>query len=69
MASENEDLYQVVVNDEGEYSVWPANNEVLPGYRAEGTTGTRHECMNHIQRVATDPRPLSLRQAADKHGQ
>ncbi|HKS98461.1 MAG TPA: MbtH family NRPS accessory protein [Rugosimonospora sp.] len=55
--------YAVVVNDEEQYSIWPADREPPAGWRGEGTAGTRQECADHIDRVWTDMRPLSLRRA------
>jgi MbtH protein len=56
------DTFVVVVNHEEQYSVWFADREVPAGWRVEGTTGTREECLDHIERIWTDMRPLSLRQ-------
>jgi MbtH protein len=57
-----DDTYLVVLNHEEQYSVWLADREIPAGWRAEGTSGTREECLDHIERVWTDMRPLSLRQ-------
>jgi MbtH protein len=54
--------FLVVVNHEEQYSVWFADRELPAGWRAEGTSGTREECLDHIERIWTDMRPLSLRQ-------
>ncbi len=54
--------YQVLVNDEGQYSLWPADKEVPAGWHADGTRGTRQECMDHVDEVWTDMRPRSLRE-------
>jgi MbtH protein len=54
-------IYQVVLNDEEQYSIWPADRELPLGWRAEGKTGTKAECLEHIDEVWTDMRPLSLR--------
>ncbi|MDA0634424.1 MbtH family NRPS accessory protein [Nonomuraea sp. MCN248] len=51
----------VVVNHEEQYSIWPAGRELPPGWRAGGFTGTREECLAHIETVWTDMRPLSAR--------
>ena len=58
---EGRGAYLVVVNDEEQYSIWPARREIPAGWRAEGTQGTREECLEHIERVWTDMRPLSIR--------
>ena len=57
--------YRVVVNDEEQYSVWLADRELPLGWRAEGTQGDRQTCLDHIGRVWTDMRPLSLRRRMD----
>ncbi|MFG2298926.1 MbtH family protein [Streptomyces sp. NPDC048603] len=53
--------YRVVRNDEEQYSIWRADRELPAGWHAEGTAGTRQECLDHIGRVWTDMRPLGLR--------
>jgi MbtH protein len=58
----DERQYRVVLNDEEQYSIWLADRELPLGWRAEGTTGTREECLAHIGVIWTDMRPLSLRQ-------
>jgi MbtH protein len=54
--------YQVLVNDEEQYSLWPAHLEVPAGWRPDGMTGTRDECSAHVDTVWTDMRPKSLRE-------
>ena len=58
--------YSVVVNGEGQYSVWAAHRPVPSGWREEGLRGTHAECLAHIRQVWTDMRPLSLRQASEQ---
>ena len=68
MSTDEDDTiqYQVVVNHEEQYSIWPADREQAPGWRAVGVTGTKEECLAYIDEVWTDMRPLSLRQRMDK---
>src|SRR5947207_10698560 len=54
--------YKVVLNHEEQYSIWEASRENPPGWRDEGTQGTKQECLDHIEKVWVDMRPLSLRQ-------
>lgn len=54
-------VYRVVMNDEQQYSIWPADRANAPGWRDEGMVGTREECLAHVDRVWTDMRPASLR--------
>jgi uncharacterized protein YbdZ (MbtH family) len=64
MADEAEDriVYQVVLNHEEQYSIWPADRDIPDGWRAEGMSGRKPECLAYIDEVWTDMRPLSLRQ-------
>jgi MbtH protein len=55
--------YNVVVNDEEQYSIWPVGRDNAPGWRDAGFRGSRQECLDHIGRIWTDIRPLSLRTA------
>jgi len=54
--------FVVVLNDEEQYSIWPDGREIPLGWRAEGTSGTKDECLAHIEKVWTDMRPKSLRE-------
>ena len=53
--------YSVVINHEEQYSIWPADREVPRGWKAVGETGTKRQCLDYIEEVWTDMRPLSLR--------
>jgi MbtH protein len=65
---EQEDLttYKVVVNHEEQYSIWPAHRENPSGWRDAGKSGTRAECLAHIDEVWTDMRPLSVRREMEE---
>jgi MbtH protein len=58
-------LYQVVINHEEQYSIWPADRDPPFGWTAVGKTGTKQECMAYIEEVWTDMRPRSLREAME----
>ncbi|EIC30426.1 MbtH family protein [Methylomicrobium album] len=58
---ENTTIYQVVVNDEEQYSIWPDYKEIPGGWRAVGPKAPKQECLDYIKEVWTDMRPLSLR--------
>ncbi|MET9417646.1 MbtH family protein [Streptomyces klenkii] len=49
-----------VVNDEGQYALWPAFLEVPSGWRPVFGENTRAACLEHIERNWTDMRPASL---------
>ncbi len=38
---EKEAPLKVVVNDDGQYSIWPADREAPAGWTEDGTVGTR----------------------------
>jgi MbtH protein len=64
---EDEDkIYKVVVNHEEQYSIWPADREVPPGWNDTGKSGTKAECLDYIKEVWTDMRPLSLRKKMEE---
>ncbi|MBL8300776.1 MAG: MbtH family protein [Rhodanobacteraceae bacterium] len=58
--AEDKIVYRVVVNHEKQYSIWPQDRENPLGWFDEGTAGTKQECLQHIDQVWTDMRPLSL---------
>lgn len=63
---EDTTIYAVVVNDEEQYSIWPADRELPLGWRHEGTQGNKQTCLAHIEQVWTDMRPLSLRRKMEE---
>ncbi|MFD6530843.1 MbtH family protein [Streptomyces sp. NPDC060184] len=52
--------FVALVNDEGQYSLWPARIEIPGGWRAVGPEGSRQECLDAIEAAWTDMRPASL---------
>jgi MbtH protein len=58
---EDNTTYKVVVNQEEQYSIWPADRENPAGWTDAGQTGTKATCLAYIGEVWTDMRPLSLR--------
>ena len=58
--------YTVVINHEEQYSIWPEDRELPKGWKSVGKVGTKKECLEHIEEVWTDMRPLSLRKAMDE---
>ncbi|AQZ61910.1 MbtH-like protein [[Actinomadura] parvosata subsp. kistnae] len=53
--------YVVVINHEEQYSIWPAGRDLPNGWRAAGVESGKSECLEHIARVWTDLRPISVR--------
>ncbi len=58
---EDKRTYKVVVNHEEQYSIWLADREIPLGWKAVGKSGTKQECLDYIEEVWTDMRPLSVR--------
>jgi MbtH protein len=56
-------LYFVVRNHEEQYSIWPADREVPAGWETIGEAATKPLCLDRIEELWTDMRPLSLRRA------
>ncbi|MFP8961541.1 MbtH family protein [Streptomyces nanhaiensis] len=53
-------LFLVLVNDEGQHSLWPEFADVPAGWtRTFGPDG-RDACLTHIEATWTDMRPKSL---------
>lgn len=59
--SSQSQVYEVVVNQEGQYSIWPVNKIVPNGWTTVGKQGPKDSCLEFIGEVWTDMRPLSLR--------
>ena len=57
------DLLKVIINLEGQYSIWPAKKETPAGWKETGFSGTKTECSEYVDREWTDMRPLSLQLA------
>lgn len=72
MSSDPEDdtrTYRVVMNHEEQYSIWLAHRPNPPGWTDAGRTGTKQECLDYVEEVWTDMRPLSLRKRMEASGQ
>jgi MbtH protein len=67
MTDDDTTTYQVLRNDEEQYSLWPLSLDIPAGWQAVGKQGTKDECMSYVDEVWTDMRPRSLREqmAAD----
>ncbi|WP_329533005.1 MbtH family protein [Streptomyces sp. NBC_01450] len=53
--------FSVLVNSEGQHSLWPSFAEVPAGWEPTLTDATRQECLAHVDATWTDMRPASLR--------
>ncbi|MCB1054123.1 MAG: MbtH family protein [Acidobacteria bacterium] len=58
--------YMVVINHEEQYSIWPEDRELPLGWNDVGKHGNKQECLDYIEEVWTDMRPLSLRKKMEE---
>lgn len=58
--SQSEAVYEVVVNQQGQYSIWPVNGTVPNGWTKAGKQGSKEACLAFIGEVWTDMRPRTL---------
>ncbi|MFJ8053219.1 MbtH family protein [Streptomyces luteogriseus] len=71
MTQQTEETYSVVVNDEEQYSIWPARRPLPAGWAAvpldgaDTGTGTKERCLEYIEQTWQDMRPRSLRERAE----
>jgi MbtH protein len=55
------DLFIALINDEEQYSLWPAKKEIPAGWQSIGFSGSKQEVSVFIDERWTDMRPASLR--------
>jgi MbtH protein len=53
--------FQVVVNHEEQYALWPAGVALPAGWQEAGMSGTKEQCLAHVESVWTDMLPASVR--------
>ena len=53
-------MYVVLINGEGQYSLWPAINDVPAGWTVVHQADRRQACLDYVQENWTDMRPKSL---------
>ncbi|SDP94313.1 MbtH family protein [Lentzea jiangxiensis] len=55
--------FRVLVNDEGQHSLWPVFIAIPAGWSTVHGPAGRSECLDWIEQNWTDMRPLSLQRA------
>lgn len=55
-----EGTFSVLVNDEGQHSLWPAFVDVPAGWEVAHGPDSRQACLDHVETHWTDMRPRSL---------
>lgn len=58
--------YVVLVNDEGQHSLWPVSIDVPNGWRVIFGEAIRQECVDFIEEFWDDMRPKSLIEAMEE---
>lgn len=53
--------YKILVNEEGQYSIWPETKPAPIGWKETGPTGSKQEVLEWVKTNWTDMRPASLR--------
>jgi MbtH protein len=53
-------IYHVLINDEGQYSLWPSFIDIPDGWTIIHKSDSRAACLEFINRNWTDMRPNSL---------
>ena len=52
--------FDVVVNDEGQYSIWPIDWQMPLGWSSVGMNGLRADCLKFIDAAWIEMRPKTL---------
>ena len=64
---ENADgTYLVLINDEGQHSLWPEHIDVPAGWTVAHGPDTRQACVDHVEANWVDMRPRSLVEQMDQ---
>jgi len=58
--------FLVLINDEGQYSLWPSFIAIPAGWSTVGPKGDRKTCLDYIEVSWTDMRPKSLIEQMNK---
>jgi MbtH protein len=53
-------VFSVLVNDEGQHSLWPDFAQIPAGWTVVHGPSTRQDCLDYIEANWTDLRPKSL---------
>ena len=57
---DDDGMFKVIVNAEGQHSLWPDSFGIPAGWDVAHDAGTRAQCLCFIEENWTDMRPLSL---------
>jgi MbtH protein len=60
MHDDDRGTYRVAVGPQEQYSLWPADAELPPGWRGCGRAGSKDECVAYLAEVWTAAAPMPL---------
>jgi MbtH protein len=63
MFDDENTTFDVLINAEEQYSIWPQPLPVPNGWQRVGKSGSKAECLAYVEVVWLDMRPRSLRVA------
>lgn len=55
------DTFKILINDEGQHSIWPSAQPVPKGWQRIGPAGLKQDCLDWIKANWTDIAPKSVR--------
>jgi MbtH protein len=58
---ENDFDYKILLNAEGQYSIWPETKAAPLGWKETGPVGSKEEVLEWVKANWLDMRPVSLR--------
>lgn len=61
-------IHIAVVNDEVQYSIWPADRPLPQGWHGAGMHGTKQEVLPRLEEAWADLQPASLRKRLQGDG-
>jgi MbtH protein len=62
------EAFLVVVNDQGQYSVWPVQRKLPAGWRMVGEPASQECCLDRIDHLWIDMRPVGLKHTQGDSG-
>jgi MbtH protein len=61
------DSFTALINDEGQFSIWPSKKEIPAGWKDVGFIGSKAEVSTYIDEHWIDMRPASLKKSMDSN--
>ena len=63
---DNKESYQILINIEEQYSLWPADKVIPLGWNHVFGPSDKESCLAYVKEVWIDMRPKSLREEMDE---